>query len=185
MKLPFNEAKATQATACLLEHENRRMNYVKLIKLLYIADREALFRWGRPITTDCYFSMDKGPVLSRVFDLITEGREPGIDTPWFEFISAPSNFEVSLLKDCPKDELSQAEEALIAEIHKQYGHMNQWQLVRMVHKFDEWRDPQGSSIPINYGDILRAGNKNEDEIRAIREELSQLIDINEFLPTET
>ena len=185
MKLPFNETKATQASACLLELENRRMNYMKLIKLLYIADREALFRWGRPITTDSYVSMKNGPVLSRVLDLITEGREPGSFTPWFEFISIPSNYEVSLMKDCPKDELSQAEEDLIHEIYNKYGHMDQWQLVRFVHKFDEWRDPNGSSLPIFYGDILRAGNKTEDEISAIREELGQLIDISDFMPSET
>ena len=28
------------------------MKYLKLIKRLYLADREALSRWGRPITTD-------------------------------------------------------------------------------------------------------------------------------------
>ena len=32
------------------------MSYMKLIKLLYLADREALARWGRPITTDQYVS---------------------------------------------------------------------------------------------------------------------------------
>jgi uncharacterized phage-associated protein len=184
MRLTFNEAKATHATACLLEFESNRMNYVKLIKLLYIADREALLRWGRPITTDCYVSMDKGPVLSRTFDLITEGREPGLSSPWFEYISCPSNYEVSLIKDCPKDELSPVEENLLKEVYEQYGHMNQWQLVKFVHKFDEWRDPHGSSIPITYGDILRAGNKTESEIKAIKEELSQLIDISDFLPIE-
>jgi uncharacterized phage-associated protein len=185
MRLPFNEAKVTQAAACFLELENLRMNYVKLIKLLYIADREALLRWGRPITTDCYVSMDKGPVLSRTFDLITEGREPGSSSPWFEHISFPSNYEVSLIGSCSKDELSPAEEDLIQEIYSQYGHMDQWQLVHYVHQFDEWRDPHGSSIPIFYGDILRAGNKTESEIKAIQEELGQLIDISDFLPAET
>jgi uncharacterized phage-associated protein len=185
MRLAFNETKVTHATAYLLEFESKRMNYVKLIKLLYIADREALNRWGRPITTDCYVSMDKGPVLSKTFDLITEGREPGISSPWFEYISFPSNYEVSLIKDCPKDELSPAEENLLKEIYEQYGHMNQWQLVKHVHKFDEWRDPHGSSIPITYRDILRAVNKTESEIKEISEELSQLIDLDEFLPSET
>ena len=70
----FNEVKATQAAARLLRNRGGRMSYMKLIKLLYLADREALSRWGRPITTDKYVSMDKGPVLSRVLDGSTKSR---------------------------------------------------------------------------------------------------------------
>ncbi len=33
------------------------MSYMKLIKLLYIVDRQALISWGRPITYDCYMSL--------------------------------------------------------------------------------------------------------------------------------
>jgi len=40
------------------------MHYVKLIKLLYLADREALLRWGAPITTDRYVSMTMDPPLA-------------------------------------------------------------------------------------------------------------------------
>lgn len=56
----FIEAKATQAAARLLRNRGGKMSYMKLIKLLYLADREALAQWGRSITTDTYVSMDKG-----------------------------------------------------------------------------------------------------------------------------
>ena len=36
----FNEVKATQAAARLLRNRGGRMKYLKLIKLLYLADRE-------------------------------------------------------------------------------------------------------------------------------------------------
>jgi uncharacterized phage-associated protein len=52
------------------------MSYMKLIKLLYLAGREALARWGRPIPTDTYVATKHGPVLSQVLDLITEGPDP-------------------------------------------------------------------------------------------------------------
>jgi uncharacterized phage-associated protein len=76
MRLRFNEAKATQAAARLLRNRGGTMSYMKLIKLLYLADREALASWGRPITTGNYVSMDKGPVLSHVLDRINEGPSP-------------------------------------------------------------------------------------------------------------
>jgi len=56
------------------------MAYIKLIKLLYLADREALLRWGRPITTDCHVSMPKGPVVSQIYHLITDEPEPGAES---------------------------------------------------------------------------------------------------------
>lgn len=52
--------------------------------------------------------------------------------------------------------------------------MNRWQLVRLTHKLPEWKDPQGSAIPINYRDILKAGGKSELEIAAIEDELAEL-----------
>ena len=70
MVLRFNERRATEAAARFLKLRGGRMSYLKLIKLLYLLDREALLRWGRPVTTDRYISMDNGPVVSRIYDLI-------------------------------------------------------------------------------------------------------------------
>ena len=101
-RMRFNEKKATQAAARFLRHSNGRMNYMKLIKLLYIADRDALTRWGRPITTDSYFSLKHGPVLSQVLDLITEEPNPlACRTFWSEHISDPEHYSVSLTPTLP------------------------------------------------------------------------------------
>ena len=174
LRLRFNERKATQAAAHLLRLRGGRMSYMKLIKLLYLADREALLRWGRPISTDRYVSMDKGPVLSRVLDLASDGDDPENPSIWASSISEPSNHEVQLKGDAGNDELSDAEAALLDEIFQQHGHMNRWQLVRLTHKLPEWKDPQGSAIPINYRDILKAGGKSELEIAAVEDELAEL-----------
>ena len=59
----FNERRATEAAARFLKLRGGRMSYLKLIKLIYFLDREALLRWGRPVTGDRYVSMDNGPVV--------------------------------------------------------------------------------------------------------------------------
>ncbi|MGD0651719.1 MAG: hypothetical protein ABSA97_11370 [Verrucomicrobiia bacterium] len=46
MRSRFDEAKSTQMAGALLQLAGKRMNYMKLIKLMYIIDREALKRWG-------------------------------------------------------------------------------------------------------------------------------------------
>lgn len=48
----------------LLARHDGHMNYMQLIRLLYLADREAIHRWGCPISTDRYVPMENGPVLS-------------------------------------------------------------------------------------------------------------------------
>ena len=174
MKLHFNEAKTTQTAARLLKLRGGEMSCMKLIKLLYIVDREALVRWGRPVTTDRYVSMDRGPVLSRTLNLITDGPAPGEKGVWNEFISEPNDYRVRLLKDAPVDELSDAEMALIEEVFAKHGSLSRWKLVDLVHTFPEWQDPNGSAIPITYRDILRASGKTELETSAILDDLDNL-----------
>ena len=69
MEFVFNDRKTAQAAAWLLDRQEGRMPYLKLIKLLYLADRQSLIESGYPITGDRLVSMDRGPVLSRVLDL--------------------------------------------------------------------------------------------------------------------
>ena len=182
MRIQFNEAKATQTAAYLLRLRGGRMSYLKLIKLLYLIDREALLRWGRPVTTDRYVSMDKGPVVSRVYDLITDEPCPDKPTVWAQFISKPdSGYEVALLQDPNSDELSLAEEELIREIFEKYGSMSRWELVEFSHKLPEWINPEGSALPIEYQDILKAGGKTAIEIAEIQGELEHLALSETFL----
>jgi uncharacterized phage-associated protein len=150
------------------------MSYLKLIKLLYIVDREALIRWGRPVTTDRYASMDQGPVVSHIYNLITGEMPPGIRTYWQECISPRPNHEVELVNDPGDDELSKAEEDLIDEVFAEHGQKSRWVLVNYTHDLPEWQDPNGSSIPISHRDILRAAHKTDAEIEAVESELESL-----------
>ena len=36
----------------------------------------------------------------------------------------------------------------------------------------EWQDPHGTSVPISYSEVLRAGGRSEDFIAAVEGELS-------------
>jgi uncharacterized phage-associated protein len=141
----FNEVKATQAAARLLKNRGGRMSYMKLIKLLYLADREALGHWGRPITTDKYVFMDRGPVLSHVLDRINEGSAPNDPSFWAEHIKHSGDYCVSLDKNPGDGKLSEAEDKVLDEIFEKFGKMTTWELVDYVHALPEWRNRNGSS----------------------------------------
>jgi len=150
------------------------MSYLKLIKLLYLADRAALLRWGRPVTTDRYVSMDKGPVVSQILNLATEDPDPGQPHFWNEHISEPGNYEVAVKKDPGRDEISDAEIAILEDVFREHGKKSRWELVKFTHKLPEWKDPQGGSIPIEIRDILRLEGKTELEVRAVEDDFAEL-----------
>ena len=171
MRARFNERKATQAAARLLKLRGGEMSYMKLIKLLYLADRSALLQWGRPITTDSYVSLDRGPVLSRVLDLATDEELPGHTSVWAGHITEPAHYSVRLQRDPGEDELSEAELQLLDQVFQQHGRKSRWELVDLLHKLPEWKNPQGGAIPIQYRDILKVAGKTEIEIAAVEDEL--------------
>jgi uncharacterized phage-associated protein len=182
MSLRFREAKTTQAAARLLTLRGGRMNYMKLLKLLYIVEREALLTWGRPVTADRCVSLPKGPILSQTLNLINEGPTPDTPSTWAEHISQPENYDVRLLSPVGDDELSEAEKALIDDVFRRYGAMKRWVLVDLVHTFPEWQDPDGSALPITYRDILKAGGKSELEIAAILQDIDAVAQADALLP---
>src|SRR3990172_2586635 len=132
MGLIFNEKKATQAAVRFLKLSGGTMNYMILIKDLYLLDRAALLNWGRLVTCDDIYEMKLGPVLSQVHDLITEQQEE--ETIWQRCISR-SHFDVTLKEDPGNDELSAAEEEMIDNIFATYGHYKDpFQFAKLLHK---------------------------------------------------
>ena len=172
MKPKFREDKITQAAALLLKLRGSSMSHLKLMKLLYLADREALIRWRRPISFDSFVSMPKGPVLSQTLNVIH--GEADMEGPWNKAISSPKDHEVALICDPGLDMLSDAEECLIREIFETHGRKSRWELCELTHDLPEWQDPEGSSIPIEYRDVLRFAGKSDGEIKATLDEIENI-----------
>jgi uncharacterized phage-associated protein len=170
MRFPFDERKAAHAAAYLLKKHGNQLNSMKLIKLLYLVDRQSLLEFGKPITGDRMVSMPKGPVLSGILDLINWGKRRTEPSVWLEFLSEPTGYDVGVvpgitLEDL--DRLSDDERRILDEVDEAYGHVDRWSLVDLTHRLPEWRDPQGSSFPIDPADILRAAGRSEQEIYRI------------------
>ena len=170
--LLYRQDKTTQAAELFLELRGGRMSYLKLMKLLYLADRETLHRWGRPITFDSYASMDKGPILSTTLNLMTDEPSPSYPSYWQDHIVTDmANHEVVLERATSKDQLSEAERNVIRQVFRDHGQKSRWQLVDFTHTLPEWRDSHGSSLPIEIRDILVAGGWTEEDARDAIEEL--------------
>lgn len=172
----FSERRAAQMAACLLSLEKGQMNYLKLMKLLYLADRESMKRHGHPISGDRYVSMDHGPVLSQAFNLI-KGAVKFAQRGWNHWIADRADYEVSLKRKVSRealDELSAANLEVLDGIHAKFGKMDQWKLVDYTHRYcPEWKDPNGSSAPISYGTIFKALGHTPAEARKLGAHVEQ------------
>ncbi|MBI3118668.1 MAG: SocA family protein, partial [Candidatus Hydrogenedentes bacterium] len=71
MSFHFSPMKAIQCVCWLLDKfPNKRHNYTCVLKLLYLADRESMILARTPITGDIPCALDKGPLLSHIYDLV-------------------------------------------------------------------------------------------------------------------
>jgi len=159
----FRFEKTLQAAAYLLRREStRQMNYMRLLKVLYIADRESLRRVGRPITGDRVVAMERGPVLSEVYDLIKGAhlRSP----EWSDFIQR-AEYDVRLVQEPGVGKLSKFEIDVLERVAEENRSRDEWAMVEFTHSFPEWQnnDPGKSSKVIPLHDILDAIKRPEDE----------------------
>lgn len=145
------------------------MNYLALMKLLYLVDREALLRFGRPVTGDRVVAMKHGPVLSRVYDLVSQKKQELPQSEWHQFIPRPNSYNYTVKFGGVPDisELSQAEVALIDEVFARFCEMKEWELVEYTHQLPEWKDPQTTSVPIPFEEILQGAHVPQATIEAI------------------
>ena len=152
----FDEMKATQAACYLLALNTGCMNYMKMIKLLYLADRQYITDWSNSITTDCYVSMDNGPVTSKIYDLIKDSRTDN-GSYWASCIRT-EGYDVILMKELGEyDRLSPMEMEVISEVNNGFLSSSEWDVVKFCHEnLSEWQNPSGSIIQITIEDIIRA-----------------------------
>jgi uncharacterized phage-associated protein len=151
------------------------MSHLKLIKLLYLLDREAFVRFGRPVTHDSYSSMSHGPVPSFTLDRIDEPEE-SVGSYWDAHIAPKADNQVSLRdpRGVPGDQLSPAEEALIDEVFAKFGRMSRWELRDYTHTLPEWENPRGSSRPIDPAVFLRHAGYSAEDVAELEGELNDL-----------
>ncbi|HVC95569.1 MAG TPA: Panacea domain-containing protein [Pirellulales bacterium] len=156
MYFHFGVEKTIQAAAVLLRSEpNQRMEYLRLLKLLYIADRESLAEVRRPIIGGRPVAMDHGPLHSEVLDLV-KGAHPA-EPLWSKHIRK-DGYRVELRDDPGVMELSKCEVDKLTEVAERYASLGVWELVELTQEFPEWREcyAKGTSTTIPMTAIIEA-----------------------------
>ncbi|NQU77379.1 SocA family protein [Candidatus Falkowbacteria bacterium] len=161
----FDHKKATQAINFLARKEGGKIDKLKVIKLIWLADRYHLRKYGRPIVNDIYFAMPYGPVASSVKDLTSfnflgddgDGEEKYLS----EYLKQEPGHKISSIKESDTDVFSETDIETLDKIYEKYGSYKASQLVKISHEFPEWkkfkRALEARTItrgPISYSDFF-------------------------------
>src|SRR5258708_30582467 len=163
----YNEEKATAVACFFLQKAGGKLEDLKLMKLMSLADREALRQRSSAITGDRYYSMKNGPILSETLDRMTPSDQIDPAGVWREHIDLPEKWEIRLKQEYQVSKtLSSGEISILESIWKLYGHLSKWKLVELTHEFAEWHDPSVSCIPISLAEIYGGLGLKEDQIES-------------------
>jgi len=184
--MQYSERKAAQIAAFLVFSAGGQTEILKLIKLMYFAERESFTRYGEPMTGDSFYSLDHGPILSRTLDHVNNLTD-SVPGGWESWIKDREDHLVSLQDDGdPTDKLtllSDADLEILTDIWASYGKYTASQLRNLSHEIcEEWEDPNGSRLPISYSRLLKCvGYKDHNTVKELLDRIKSQSMVDLFL----
>lgn len=172
----FDINKAIAAISYLVEKTGAQM--YSLMKMMYLADKVHLERYGRFIAGDNYVAMKQGPVPSRTYNMIK--HVGGVQDCGRGFESAKnylsydsSSFSVGVKATPDYDELSESDVECLDQIADVYNNMGQWAVRDMSHD-NAWKSVWGrirlsKSIPMGMEVIAAEFDDEEALVEHLRD----------------
>lgn len=181
MKSPEQISKIQAVVLYILQHFKDGVDYIKLFKIMYFAQREYLATNGLCMVEDTFKARPKGPVPAltyKVVKLVENGLEP--DTEGNDLSEFQSSIEVGAdqivhaVKDPDMDYISEMEKEEIDNIITKYGNMESKDLSLLSHddaytKVKEMMEDDPQKDIMTTIDIARAGGATKSMIDHIRD----------------
>ncbi|MCY4011987.1 MAG: DUF433 domain-containing protein [Gammaproteobacteria bacterium] len=160
----MRERQAAQMAVAFIRKANAPIGKLRLVKLMYLAEREAMLRYLLPIVEDDVCAMQRGMALSATWRLARGARSPMPTGDWGGHIvqtdrglSVRKGVSVQSLDGLSDDDLH-----VIQQVWDDYGAMSQDELVHDVHhKLPEWdvywnaKGRRSGSVTIPYSDLYQ------------------------------
>jgi len=127
--------------------EGGKIDYVKVLKLIYFSDKYMLCRHGRMITDDRYAAIKKGPIPSATKD-VAEGVVKDFtgddDFPVSEdycnkYIGHVDVWNIESRNAFDDNMFSDAEIEAMESVYGKFGKEDKWKLCNTTHEFYEWK----------------------------------------------
>jgi uncharacterized phage-associated protein len=143
----------------------------KICKLLFLADKIHLVRYGRPITGDTYYAVEWGPIPSDTLHALNNEHPlaAAIDKT-FERVKKGKHPKY-VLKSGQKvdwDSLSESDVAILKLVAEKYGHLSFDDLSNIVHLdrtyLKAWNARIGNRALMNFEDFFEAKSEIFEEV---------------------
>lgn len=176
LQFTFEHQKSTQALNFFAIHQGGQINTMKALKLVFLADRYHIRKYGRMITNDNYVAMKHGPVPSTTRD-IAEYNDylDDIEKSYSAEYIKPNNLKLKSIKEVDSNVFSESDLEALSFAWSAFGNYNQFQLRDITHSYPEWIKHRnsvkyGSCVPINILDFLKDPSEQVDEGLGLGEE---------------
>lgn len=165
----FSQEKVLQEILYLLSLNGGEMSLLKLMKELYLIDRESIKERDSSISGDEFFSLRHGPVLSYTLNMLNNLEQ----TEWKNKLEKKEHQYYPIIKKLDQvdyDLLSDKDKDYIRTVSDTFKSMSDWDIVEYTHTLKEWTNPGYTSRKIRFSEVMRALGKDEEEIRQAKAE---------------
>lgn len=162
--LGFDHEKSVQTIGFFLARAGEPVDKLKLVKLLYLADRLSLEQRGRPLNFEEYYSMKHGPVVSSALNGMNGQLR---HRAWARLALGNDRKAVTSVGPISDDHLSRADLRILNAIWEQFGSKTASQLREWTHtNCKEYIEVESSRIAILVDEILEAVGHADHEVAA-------------------
>jgi uncharacterized phage-associated protein len=168
----------SQMAAFFADREGGEIDALKLMKLLYLADRESMRRACYVISNDDMFSLPNGPILRKAAELMQDQADVSEQAVWNRWFSArtPGSSNLKLCTTVSENKLnyfSEMNREILQIVWDKFGQMTGRQLSDYTHDHcNEWKNPpNGAPQIIEEIDVLRAVGTDEKYAHNIAEDI--------------
>ena len=161
----FSVRTAAQVTAFFADKAGGRINVLRATKLIYLSDRASMETREHPVTGDDFFAMPFGPVNTYTYSLMNGEVEQRHTHTWAEFIAPRAGYDIPLARPIEAgalDKLSKSDVRVLEQTWESFSDIEKYDLAEWTHKYcPEWKDPNGSSIPIQFATVYNQLRKHD------------------------
>lgn len=152
----FRSQKAAQIAVFFVGQCGGTTEKLKLAKLIYLAEREFISRYGQPMLYDELYSLPHGPICSSSLDGIRRGTGNKLWATFFDREGKNIILKKRIKRD-DLDEVSDAELGVAKDVWESFGWMTSAQIWKYTHKHcPEYTEVTSGRLPISYKDVLTA-----------------------------
>lgn len=135
----FNYKKAIQTLIFFAEKEGGSIKILKVLKLLWLADRYHLRNHGRPIIQDSYYAMPHGPVASITRDIIEGNVTSDAIKEYRKDTIKKIGYYIEAISKFNDFVFSETDIEALEKVYAEFGKLTEFQIRDLSHKYPEWK----------------------------------------------